>query len=379
MYAPRRPTIAAHRSCPKPHGVRGAWAAALAFALVACADPADNGFLPARRDYPDDPPNGAALRLERLELPPGKTKLLLGITPFESGDRTRADLAPLAKMIGDMLGVPLEIEPAESYQSLVQAVSKGEIDIAMLSPMSYIHARRQQPKLQLVARVISQGVAEYASFIVVRADDPAQGLADLRGRRMAWVDRMSASGFIYPLAAFRRVGQEPEQLFKSQQFYGTHDAALNAVLSGEADACAVASGTFERLVSTQGSDNQRAALRILHKSGKIPFDALVVSAELPANSARRIGWAFRNVSSRTAAGRAALAHTWGWRGWVPADDAAYNGARGLVEEAAGLPVQAQQPPGAPTAAVPPSPPPAPPAGPAQAPSPAAPRSSHRVR
>ena len=308
----------------------------LALSAASCADPVDNGFLAPRRSYPAEPPSGDALRLEANELPVGKTRLKLGISPFESAERTRTDLAPLAKMVGAMLGVPLEITPADSYQALVQAVSSGEVDIALLSPVSYAHARRLQPKLQLVAQVISQGVIEYASFIVVRSDDPAQDLADLHGRRMAWVDPLSASGFIYPLAAFHRAGQVPEKTLKSQKFYGTHEAALQAVLSGEADACAVASGTFERLVSTKGSDQQRASLRVLHKSGKIPFDALVVSSHLSAESARRIGWAFRNVSSRTPAGRAVLAPTWGLRGWVPADDAAYNGARALMEEAAAL-------------------------------------------
>ena len=345
MHAPGWP--AACSTCWSQRA-RSALACWLVMVASACAEPVETGFLAPRRSYPDEPPSGAALRLERSELPPGKTKLRLGITPFESDERTRADLAPLAKMIGDMLGVPLEIEPAASYESLVQAISKGETDIALLSPVSYIRARIQQPRLQLVARVISQGVAEYASFIVVRAEDPAQGLADLQGRRMAWVDRISASGFIYPLAAFRRVGLNPEKLFKSQRFYGTHEAALQAVLSGDADACAVASGTFERLVSTQGSDHQRTALRILHKSGRIPFDALVVSADLSADSARRIGWAFRNVSSRTPAGREVLARTWGWRGWVPSDDATYNGARALINEAEALSVAAL-PPAAPAA------------------------------
>lgn len=328
-----------------------------------CTEPADNGFLPVRRSYPDDAPGDTALRLEAGELPRGKTVLRLGITPFESVERTRSDLQPLAKVIGGMIGVPIVIEPAESYESLVQAVSKGEVDIALLSPASYVHARRQQPRLHLVGRAITQGVSEYAAFIVVRADDPLYGLADLAGKRMAWVDRMSASGYIYPFGAFRRQGLVPDQLFSDQRFYGTHDLALQALLRGEADACAVASGTFERLVTIAGNDRPRAALRILHKTGRIPFDALVVSADFSEAAARRIGWAFRNVSSRNAAGRAVLASTWGWRGWIPADDAAYDGARRVMDEVARLPAAALPEPASAAAA----PPAAPPAAPASAP------------
>lgn len=329
--APRRPASAALRRWA------GALAAALAALTAGCTDPPDNGFLPVRRSYPDDAPGDGALRLEPGELPAGKTVLRLGITPFESVERTRSDLQPLAKLIGELLGVPVVVDPAKNYASLVQAVSRGEVDIALLSPASYVHARRQQPRLHLVGRAITQGVSEYAAFIVVRAGDPLRSLADLRGKRMAWVDRMSASGYIYPFGAFRREGLVPDQLFADQRFYGTHDLALQALLSGQADACAVASGTFERLVAIAGNDRPRAALRILHKTGKIPFDALVVSADFSEAAARRIGWAFRNVSSRNAVGRAVLASTWGWRGWIPADDSAYDGARRVMDEVSRLP------------------------------------------
>lgn len=343
------PPRIAHGLWPGGSGARLGWLAARGWAVahfsagclaLGCTEPVDNGFLPVRRSYPDDAPGDTALRLEAGELPRGKTLLRLGITPFESVERTRSDLQPLAKVIGSMVGVPVVIEPAQSYESLVQAVSKGEVDIALLSPASYVHARRQQPRLHLVGRAITQGVSEYAAFIVVRADDPLHSLADLRGKRMAWVDRMSASGYIYPFGAFRRQGLVPDQLFSDQRFYGTHDLALQALLRGEADACAVASGTFERLVTIAGNDRPRAALRILHKTGRIPFDALVVSADFSEAAARRIGWAFRNVSSRNAAGRAVLASTWGWRGWIPADDAAYDGARRVMDEVARLPAAA---------------------------------------
>lgn len=340
---------------------------------LGCTEPADNGFLPVRRSYPDDAPGDTALRLEAGEIPRGKTVLRLGITPFESVERTRSDLQPLAKVIGSMIGVPVVIEPAESYESLVQAVSKGEVDIALLSPASYVHARRQQPRLHLVGRAITQGVSEYAAFVVVRADDPLHTLADLRGKRMAWVDRMSASGYIYPFGAFRRQGLVPDQLFSEQRFYGTHDLALQALLRGEADACAIASGTFERLVTIAGTDRPRAALRILHKTGRIPFDALVVSPEFSEAAARRIGWAFRNVSSRNAAGRAVLASTWGWRGWIPADDSVYDGARRVMDEVARLPAAALPEPASAATAAPPTSPALVPAAPL--PSGAAPRSS----
>jgi hypothetical protein len=125
------------------------------------------------------------------------------------------------------------------------------------------------------------------------------------------------------------------------------------------------------LVTIAGNDRPRAALRILHKTGRIPFDALVVSADFSEAAARRIGWAFRNVSSRSAAGRAVLASTWGWRGWIPADDAAYDGARRVMDEVARLPATALPEPASaatePASARPSAPPSAPASAPARGP------------
>ncbi len=75
----------------------------------------------------------------------------------------------------------------------------------------------------------------YCSRIVVRADDPAQSVADLTGRRFAFNMRESQSGWAAFLAAFG----DPKMIFDDLIETGAHRASLAAVATGRADAAAI--------------------------------------------------------------------------------------------------------------------------------------------
>lgn len=309
-------------------------ACALALAVAACSQPEQSGLLTGGRAYPPDPPHGEATRLSPGDLDATTRKLRLGMTPYTQETRQRRDLAPLVAHISDGLGVEIELVVSSSYGDLVAAITEERVDIALLSPVSYVQARAIQPALHLAARAISQGSPEYSSYIIVRRDDPAHTLSDLRGRRMAWVDRLSGSGYLYPRQVMQQAGLDPDRLFASAHFYGTHEAAMVALLRGEVDAAAVASGALT--LSCRAGDAQSArGFRVLHKCGKLPYDALAVRAGMGREALKKITWVFQGLNTRSEAGRKVLADTWAISGWMPADESVYDGVRAHLESMAG--------------------------------------------
>lgn len=283
------------------------------------------------RAYPADPPQGEATRLVAGDLDPAITVLRLGVTPYTQEDRTRRELAPLIDYLRRSLGFAVELVPSATYGALVSALTENQVDIAMLSPASYVQARRINPGIQLAARALSQGSPEYSAYIIVRRDDRAQNLADLRGRKMAWVDKLSGSGYLYPMQVLRNAKLDPAELFSRQTLYGTHDAALAALLLGEADAAAVASGALSR--TCQAADiNSARGIRVLHKCGRLPYDALVVRSGIGYQALKKIAWVFQGLNNRTEHGRRILAGTWNLSGWMPADDSVYDGVREHMDQ-----------------------------------------------
>ena len=113
--------------------------------------------------------------------------------------------------------------------------------------------------------------ASYRSRLVVRVDDPAERLADLRGRRAAINDRHSNSGTnlfraaIAPLARGR-------PFFGAVRETGSHEASLRAVAEDEADVAAIDTVTFAHLA--RGEPARAARVRTIGWTGAshgLPF------------------------------------------------------------------------------------------------------------
>ena len=79
--------------------------------------------------------------------------------------------------------------------------------------------------------------------------------------------------------------------------------------------------------------------RVLHKCGKLPYDALAVRAGLGREALKKITWVFQGLNNRSEQGRRILAGTWAISGWMPADDSVYDGVRQHVEEKLGHPAE----------------------------------------
>ena len=116
--------------------------------------------------------------------------------------------------------------------------------------------------------------AAYRSAIVVRSDDPAGTLADLRGRRAAVNDAASNSGMnllrhaIVPFAAGKR-------FFGGIVWTGAHAASLRMVAEGGADVAAIDCVTWAYLQDLRSSAVR--GLRVLGWTAATPGLPLVTS------------------------------------------------------------------------------------------------------
>ncbi len=290
--------------------------------------------MPASQHAAVLPPNGVDLRLLPADLPGGVTKLSLYVTPFNGREELAKQLQPLAAHLTQVLGLPIDVSVAASYGSLVDDMVAKRVDIALFSPLSYVLAREKDPGIHLLARTLTLGAIDYASYIVVRSDDKAETLRDLKGRTIALVDEMSTAGYLFPLAALRQAGMAPG-LDIHTKFLGSHIKALHAVMAGQVDAAAISSGVLTLSRETWAGVPDLASVRILHHAGRIPYDALCARADLPRSGAQKLAWAFQGLNTSTRVGRAVLSHTEGMTGWIAAQDPDYDGIRRVLKQIRG--------------------------------------------
>ena len=211
--------------------------------------------------------------------------LRLASIPDKRLDLQQRDFAPLIRLLGEGLGLPVQLVPTSSYAGAIDAVVSGGVDLAMLGPASYLQARQRDPGIEAFATpTLAQGHFTtagpyYQALLVVRADREFQALDDLRGTRVALSDPSSTSGSVIPQREFpAAVGRPLGEFFAGQLYVGSHDRALDALLDGKVAAAFVSSQRADDYLR-RGLINTRS-LRVLWRSHPIPNDALVFSSSL---------------------------------------------------------------------------------------------------
>lgn len=304
----------------------------LLFAM-GCSERPQHGTLKGGPTVPPPLEPNADNTLTAADLPPNTEHLRLGVTPYLGQALMDASWKPIAAYFSDQLGIPVQLVSATSYKDLIQLVVKGEVDIASLSPLSYVLARQETEKLTMVAHELANGATSFSSYIMVKTDDQTTSIYDLVGRRIAFVDPRSTSGFLFAYAALLDHGIDPETQFKEVVFSGSHMESIKLLSSGRVDAAAIGSG----MLSSVNRDPNKAptldtaSIRILIKAGRIPFDPLCVKANIPATGVDKIKNVVLSLNTRTSLGRQILSTSPEISGWVAAKDSQYDNVRHVLK------------------------------------------------
>jgi phosphate/phosphite/phosphonate ABC transporter binding protein len=228
--------------------------------------------------------------------------LKFGFTPVLGQDAERAEFEPLTSYLSDAIGQKVVLYVAKNYGDLRTQMEAGEVDIGSVSPFAYVDAVRGG-KIRIIAQSVIDGSATYRGIIVARKDSSLKSIADLQGKRFAFVDPKSASGYVYPRAMLIEKGINPDSFFKETIFAGDHKKVIAAVLDGQVDAGA----TYDTALgiakaSGMPSDN----LVIIARTDPIPHDAIVVRIGLDEALAKKIQTALVDLD-KTEAGRRVIA------------------------------------------------------------------------
>ena len=163
------------------------------------------------------------------------------------------------------------------------------------------------------------GGGTYSSAFVVREDDPAETLADLRGRRAAANGPDSQSGCNVLRAAVSEIS-DGERFFSEVLWSGAHRNSLAMVREGEADIAALDGVTFALVGDV--APQEVAGVRVLGWSAATPALPYAMRQAADPDTRRRVtdGLLQAAAASESAAARDTLRIA----GMLPAKDADYT-------------------------------------------------------
>jgi phosphate/phosphite/phosphonate ABC transporter binding protein len=230
-----------------------------------------------------------------------------------------------------------EVRPVvvSDYQALVEAISEGEVDFAWMPPVSLIRA--SEHGAGVVALAQRYGRPTYESAIVVRADSPLMSLADLKGKSIAYVDRDSASGYLFAADLIGRELGKPSEILGEQHFQGSHKAVTDSVRRKWVDAGVtyVVRDTQDQIVYSGWldlADPEQIPLRVLATTAPIPCDAI---AHRPGMASGLVDRLARTLVDGDEGDQAVLREIFHTTGMMRADLRIYDAVREAMQRVSG--------------------------------------------
>jgi phosphonate transport system substrate-binding protein len=245
------------------------------------------------------------------------------------------------KPIGDMLsrelgGTQVEVSVPTSYAAVIEALGANQVDVAWLAPFAYVLAH-QKFEADVILASVRMGSKTYRAQIIVHADSSIQQVADLKGKKFAFVDAASASGYLYPSALLKENGVDPKRDLGETITAGGHDKVVIAVYNKQVDAGATFGDSVEGGTPTEARTLVRNTLpdvmektRILAKTEPIPNDTVSVRKGLAPDTVARIRAGLLRVAA-SEEGKKALLDLYRADGLTEATDRDYDGLRRVAQ------------------------------------------------
>jgi phosphate/phosphite/phosphonate ABC transporter binding protein len=257
-----------------------------------------------------------------------RPKLTFGLYALEPGRNLGSLLNEFCEWLGTELDADIVCDETPDYQTLAQRLRAREVDIAWLPPIVLLRAGDEIAPVASIQRATRGG---YETALVVREDSPVRSIPDLANRKAAWVDAWSAAGYVIPRLRLRIAGVDLSTLFSEEHFYGTHSAAVRAVIDGEADVA----GTYARtdgkgeVVDGPWTQIPGARVRALVTFGEIPADVIGVGPSVSSEMRTRLVEALSSAS-KDEGRRAMIKQLFGADGFGDVDTASYDGLRSAI-------------------------------------------------
>ncbi len=300
----------------KLRGLRGplGWAVAAGVVIAACGGSGGNTVTPTTQASAT--PSGP--RLGSFNRP-----IVLAFTPSRESSIIATNGNAIKAALEKATSLAWKVTAMTSYAAQVEAMGAGSVDVGFFAPLQMtllldkgygtpILSALRRPDQRQPESSTNVLATTYESQILVRADSGINDLNGLKGKRFAFVDALSASGYVFPTLTIKnKTGQEPKTFFSQTTFAGGHPQAALAVLNKQVDGAATFIDARLQLQATV--PDIMTTLKRIDTSGPIPNDGTALRKGFPDDIAKTVKQALIDYA-KTDDGKKVLFALFEWDG-----------------------------------------------------------------
>ncbi|HKP54984.1 MAG TPA: phosphate/phosphite/phosphonate ABC transporter substrate-binding protein [Chloroflexia bacterium] len=266
----------------------------------------------------------------------------MAFAPSSNSTTILASGKPLGDLLSTVTGYSFKVDVPTSYAAVLTSIGAENTDVAWLAPLQYA-VGHQKYGASVILATVRKGFLTYPS-VIVTADANVKTLADLKGKKFAFVDPLSSSGYLYPYAALKNAGlfkTDPKEFFSDVVFAGGHDRVATAVYNGSVSGGAMFGGPLDPLSGLPTDARSLIAgtfkdvyqkVRIIYESSQIPNDTVSVRKGLTPEMVKQIQQGLLEVTS-SQRGHQLLFQLYQIDDLAPVTDAFYDPLRQVAADA----------------------------------------------
>lgn len=214
-------------------------------------------------------------------------ELVIGLIPEDNIFEEIKQFRAVAAYVTKKTGIRIRMTVLSRYGDVIDRFASRGLDGAFFGFFTSVLAMEKLGVEPVVRPVWADGSETAQSFIFVRNGSGIRNAADMSGKRIAFVDRATVTGYLYAVAYLRDHGiSSPERYFREISFTGNSSSTVYAVLDNRADVGVAKSKLFNRLI--QKDPLIREELVVIERSPLYPDLTLCLRRDLPKEVKRRL-------------------------------------------------------------------------------------------
>ncbi|MGD1808850.1 phosphate/phosphite/phosphonate ABC transporter substrate-binding protein [Dapis sp. BLCC M126] len=182
-------------------------------------------------------------------------KLVVALLPDESAATVIQNNKGLETYLEDKLNKDIELFVTTDYSSMIEAASKGRLDLAYFGPLSYVLAKTKS-NIEPFAAIEKNGETTYQAVVIGNAESGINSYEKIEGKIMAYGDQASTSSHLIPKSMLMEKGLKAGENYE-EVFAGAHDVVAVAVANGKAQAGGLSKPIFTALIEKGTIDKNK--------------------------------------------------------------------------------------------------------------------------
>lgn len=266
------------------------------------------------------------------------TEATLGMVVYGNVKIQMETLEPLARYLGEKSGLDIKVKLFNDYASILNDIDHESLDMALLPTVVYALCM-DDADLTFLATQIENGKPFFHAVFLAKKDGSVISLNDLIGKKIGFVDRYSASGYVYPATMLKKAGLvKDNKALYTPVFLGSHDKVLRSLMEGRIDAAASFENYFTNAKNQVGDSknvslNDFRVLKMLPE--RIPTGAVVCRTVLGPETIERLRNALKEFENAKKSSGSSLKNTI-YTGFKLDNKKAYEAVKKFIREEIGV-------------------------------------------